>query len=179
MAFEQVLGTITLPAAGDLSGAQFKFLVQDGTTGLMRLPTSEAEYTLGVCQNIPSATVGNDSIYQYQPVIAYAGVCRIRVDDAYAVGTFLMPEFDGGSAANTGRGTTAASTPKFARAITLQASTLTDDVIACLLLGPNPGSGDSGVSGFSGYSGDNSGTSGYSGPTGDSGYSGYSGGGIS
>jgi hypothetical protein len=152
------------------------------------LPDSGTEYAVGIQSNVPSATVNTgDGLYQVVPTVVLSGVTRIRVDAAYAVGTFLMPLYSATADLN-GRGTTSAATPMYTRAILLQASTAADDIVACRLLDQSPGasggaqgvtgatgvSGYSGISGASGYSGI-SGTSGYSGISGASGYSGISG----
>jgi hypothetical protein len=123
----------------DLSADQYKFLIQETGTGQgwVRKPVSATEYAIGIMNNIPSAGITGAG-GQIQPTVVLSGVTRLRVADAYSVGTFLMPQYDGSSTDNTGRGITAASSLKYARAVMLQASTAADDVITVRLIDQNP-----------------------------------------
>jgi hypothetical protein len=134
MAFNLPEYAISYTTNEDLSSDQYKFLVQDTSTGYVRKPTSQSEYLMGILNNVPSATPGG----QLPAAVVLMGVTRLRVADAYSVGTFLMAEYNGASADDTGRGLNASGSLKYARAIQLQASTAADDIVAVRLIDQNP-----------------------------------------
>jgi hypothetical protein len=134
MAFNLPEYAVSIGTNEDLSADQHKFVVQDVTSGLVRKCTGQAEYQMGIMNNVPTATAGG----QIPAAVVLTGVTRLQVADAYAIGTFLMAQYDGASAANTGRGLNASGSLKYARAIMLQASTAADDIVAVRLIDQNP-----------------------------------------
>jgi hypothetical protein len=93
MAFNLQEYSISVQASEDLSGDQYKFVVQTAL-GWVRKPTSQTEYAMGVMNNVPTAGITGAG-GQIVPAVVLSGVTRLQVADAYSVGTFLMPQYDG------------------------------------------------------------------------------------
>jgi len=92
----------------------------DGTSCNMPDGTN---YSVGVASDLPPLA----SLTK----VAYDGICKVTVDNAYPVGTFLM------GAVGTGLGTQAYDSTNvnhLARGVTLQASAVTGDIVAIRLI---------------------------------------------
>lgn len=128
MAYEIQVLDISLEAAEDLSDDQYKFVVMDGTSGKARRPDSATEYSLGVLQNAPESGEAAS--------IRVLGISKLCANAALSIGTFVMPEYVG--AADAGKAASAAANYEYARAYLLETSGAEDDLVAALLIGPNP-----------------------------------------
>jgi len=120
-------------AGADLSNNQFTFVSMDSTSQIQ--PCAKTSQALGVLANQPSAGVQG----QYAATVDLAGVTRICVAGVYPVGTVLVPGTDGSIVGLGYSVADATSNFKYARAITLQASTAAYDVVAARLIDNNPG----------------------------------------
>lgn len=136
--------SLSFPTNADLSNNQFQFVKIDqaGAIG----PCDATSKPLGVLTNVPSPTAGG----QYAGTVDLVGVTRIAVFGVYAAGSVLVAGQDG---TNFGVGMTVADASSanpgtsynYARAMTLQPSLKTYDVVPCLLLGPQAGIDSSSV----------------------------------
>lgn len=130
--------SLSFQTNADLSNNQFFFVSMDQAG---RIGTCDATTkALGVLTNVPSATAQG----QYAGTVDLVGVTRVAVYGIYPANTILVPGVDG---TNIGVGMTpvdasvVATGPSYnwARAITLQPSLKTYDVVPALLLGPLAG----------------------------------------
>jgi len=120
-------------AGEDLSANQFTFVTLDSTA---RVQASRiTDVPTGVLTNVPSASAGG----QYAATVDLVGVTRICVGGVYPIGTVLVPDTDGTIEGIGYSVADATSNYKYARAKTLQASTAAYDVVAAMLIDPNPG----------------------------------------
>ena len=127
MATENKILDLGYVAAEDLTNDQYRFVVL-GSTGVRR-PDSETEIALGILQNAPAI---NEAA-----AVRVIGVSKLQMNDALAVNGTVMAEYV--SAADAGKGKTAAAAPAYARGLVLEASGAEDDLASVLLLPVNPG----------------------------------------
>jgi hypothetical protein len=122
MATENRILDLAFPAAEDLTGDQYKFLVlaPDGT---VRRPDADTEAAVGILQNAPAA---GDAA-----AVRVLGVSKLHAAEALAVGAFATIEFV--SAADAGKGKTAATVPDYTRALVIEAAAAEDDLASVLL----------------------------------------------
>lgn len=111
-------------AAEDLSNDQYRYVVLT-STGTVRRPDSSTEHAEGILQNAPA--------YGEAAVVRLIGESKLQVNAAYAIGTFLKPEYV--SAADAGKGTTG---DKYARAKVVEASGAEDDLVTVRLIDEAP-----------------------------------------
>lgn len=114
---------ITFLAAEDLSGQQYRFVVQ-AADGTVRMADSAAEIPVGILQNAPTAGE--------QAVVRIYGASKLVMNDAVAIATQVKNEFVSG--ADTGKGAAAAADGDYARGLVIRATGAEDDVGAVLLL---------------------------------------------
>jgi hypothetical protein len=136
----------SFPASVDLSDMEHKFVLLDSTGGV-NIPTVSGTQVEGILENTPLA--------RHPAAVSYMGVTKLRVDGVYGVGQRLMAL--GGTGWTGGRGTDSATAPYATRAIALEASTATDQVIMVRLVDGVPGitgiQGATGVQGIQGNTG--------------------------
>lgn len=128
MATENGILDISLEAAEDLSGDQFKFVVRDATTGKARRPDSATEIAEGILQNTPAAGEA--------AAIRVIGISKFEANAALAIGTLIKPEYV--AADDAGKGAAAAGELQCAKGIVLEPTDAEDDLGSCFLFGPNP-----------------------------------------
>jgi hypothetical protein len=126
MSTENPVLIISAVAAEDLSNDQYRWVVL-ASTGFRR-PDSEAEVVLGILQNAPVAGAAAS--------VMVSGISKLQMNDALGIGTFIKAEYV--SAADAGKGKTAAADLAYARAIVMEASGAEDDLASVLLIGPLP-----------------------------------------
>jgi len=114
---------LTLEAGEDLSNYQYRFvhLADDDTVDLMDGAT---EISIGILQNAPAS--GETA------VVRVAGISKLVMNDAIAVGLRIKPEYV--SASDNGKGDAADTDKDLVRAISLTAAGAEDDVITVLLV---------------------------------------------
>ena len=113
-------------AAEDLTNDQFRWMVLTSTG--FRRPDSEVEVAMGILQNAPAAGKAAS--------VMVMGISKLQMNDALGIGAFVMPEYV--SAADAGKGKTAAAALAYARGIVIEASAAEDDLGSVALLGPLP-----------------------------------------
>ena len=129
---------ISFQTGDDLSNSQFMF-VRLGTDGLLYAADTTTS-ALGILTNQPSAAAQG----QYAGTVDIVGVTRLCVQQAYPIGTWLVPGVDG-TYRGIGMSVADASVlacynpASFIRARALQASTASYDIIAVRLIDPSPG----------------------------------------
>ena len=136
---------ISFQTGEDLSNNQFMF-VRLGSDGLLYHADSTT-YALGVLTNQPSAAAQG----QYAGTVDVVGVTRLCVDQAYPIGTWLVPGTDGtftGIGMSVADASVVNSPASFIRARALQASTASYDIIAVKLVDSNPGADGTVVTGM-------------------------------
>jgi hypothetical protein len=126
MSTENPVLIISAKAAEDLSSDQYRWVVL-ASTGFRR-PDSEVEVVTGILQNAPVAG-------EAASVMAL-GISKLQMNDALGIGSFVKAEYV--SAADAGKGKTAAAALSYARAIVMEASGAEDDLASVLLIGPLP-----------------------------------------
>ncbi len=124
---ENMILDLSFPAAESLVDDQYKFVVLTSTG--VRRPDSEVEALLGILQNKPA--LGEAA------AVRILGVSKLQMNDAIAVNAFVKAEYV--SAADAGKGKTAAAALAYARALVLEASGAEDDLGSVLLVGHVPG----------------------------------------
>lgn len=132
MATENKILDLSFPAAEDLSGDQYKFLVLNAS-GQVRRPDSAAEVAIGILQNAPSSGEA--------AVVRVIGQSKIQANSNIGIGTFIGPEYV--SATDAGKGRDNAAALAYARAVMVEATAAEDDLGSCLLLGMCPAIADS------------------------------------
>jgi hypothetical protein len=164
---------MSFPVASDYSSDGIHKMVCI-TGGVVVLPTAAGMVGAGVLENTP---------YSGEPgAVSYAGITKIKVAGAYAVGTYVMAEYSATTALDLGRGTDAGSAANmlYARAQVLEASTAANEIVMCRLvdvasnIGPTGAIGQTGAQGPTGARGASGplGASGIQGPTGAQGATG-------
>jgi hypothetical protein len=120
--------SISSQCGEDLSLNQFQFvtLAYDNTIYAAR----NTDIANGVLTDVPSL----GPLGQYSGTVVTEGITRICVLNAYPIGTFLVPYFDGTTYGVGASVADAGSQDQYIRARTLQASTAAYDVVACELL---------------------------------------------
>lgn len=88
MAHEEKVDVISLPAGGDLSANQFKF-VKVNSSGQV-VACGDGEAAVGVLQNDPRAA-GRDA------AVAIAGVVKTKAEGTIAAGAAVASDADGGA----------------------------------------------------------------------------------
>jgi hypothetical protein len=138
--------TISSQCGEDLSLNQFQFvtLAYDNTIYAAR----NTDIANGVLTDVPSL----GPLGQYSGTVVTEGITRICVLNAYPIGTFLVPYFDGTTYGVGASVADAGSQDQYIRARTLQASTAAYDVVACELL-YNPYGDAAGAQGLTGLTG--------------------------
>ena len=126
MSTENPVLIISAVAAEDLTNDQYRWMVL-ASTGFRR-PDSEAEVVIGILQNAPK--VGEEAS------VMVAGISKLQMNDALGLGAFVKAEYV--SAADAGKGKTAAADLSHARGIVMEASAAEDDLASVLLIGPLP-----------------------------------------
>jgi hypothetical protein len=133
-------------ASTDLSAVPQRF-VTITTAGVVRLAQS-GEYAEGVLENIPAAAM--------PATVSFTGITKVEVDDAYPIGTYIVPGTDGIGTVYT------APTATYIRGKLLEASgasgdivmmRLIDDVVATGMIGPTGATGVKGSTGIQGGTG--------------------------
>jgi len=132
MSTENKILDLSFPAGEDLANDQFRLVVLT-STGTVRRPDSETEVCLGILQNAPAEGEA--------AVVRLLGVSKLEVNDALAIGTFVMQEYV--SATDAGKGKTSAGAPAYTRALVTEASGAEDDLASVLLTTPFPAINDS------------------------------------
>ena len=127
MSTENKILDLSFPALESLADDQYKFVVLTSTG--VRRPDNETEGLIGILQNAPGI---NEAA-----VVRVIGVSKLQVNDALAVNAFVKAEYV--SAADAGKGKTAAGALAYARALVLEASGAEDDLASVLLNGQVPG----------------------------------------
>jgi len=127
MGHENPLLNVSFPAAEDLSGDQYRFVVL-ASTGVRR-PDNETEALLGILQNAPVAGEAASVMVE--------GISKLEVNDALAINAFVKAEYV--SATDAGKGKTAAAALAYARAVVIEAASAEDDLATVLLIGRVPG----------------------------------------
>jgi len=127
MAFENGILDVSFPAAEDLTNDQYRFVVLSGTS--MRRPNAETDVVLGILQNAPKITEA--------ATVRVIGISKLQANDALAAGVFVKAEYV--SAADAGKGKTAAADLAYARGFVVMASAAEDDLCSVMLNGPYPG----------------------------------------
>jgi len=122
MAIEYGGKDITLLAAEDLSGHQYRYVHQASDT-TVDLLDSDTEYPLGILQNAPES--GEEAVVRIE------GTSKLVMNDAVAVGTKVKAEYVG--ATDNGKGDAADTDGDLARGVCIFASGAEDDVGAVLL----------------------------------------------
>lgn len=98
MAFEEILRSVTMEANADLSTAQYRFLVLDGTTGRVNLAGAGGD-AYGVLQNKPKG-VGHAA------TVARSGISKVVAGEAIARGDAIASDATGRAVvAGTGEAT--------------------------------------------------------------------------
>ncbi|PKN71206.1 MAG: hypothetical protein CVU54_01935 [Deltaproteobacteria bacterium HGW-Deltaproteobacteria-12] len=118
---------LSFPAIESLVDDQYKFVVLTSTG--VRRPDNETEALLGILQNCPA--LGEAA------AVRIIGVSKLQMNDALAVNAFVKAEYV--SAADAGKGKTAAAALAYSRAVILEASTAEDELASVLLVGQVPG----------------------------------------
>lgn len=113
---------ISLLAAEDLSGMQYRFVHQASDT-TVDMVDSGAEFPVGILQNAPES--GEVA------VVRVTGTSKLVMNDAVAVGALVKCEYVG--AADNGKGDAADTEGDVARGVCIQASGAEDDVGAVIL----------------------------------------------
>jgi hypothetical protein len=124
---EQRILDVSVEAAEDLSNDQYRFVVL--TSSGVRRPNSATEVIFGVLQNAPAAGEA--------AAVRVAGMSKLEMNAAIAIGTFVKPEYV--DAIDAGKGADASQTLAFARAFVVDASGAEDDLGVVLLIGQVPG----------------------------------------
>ncbi len=122
MAWDNVLFTLSFPAAEDLSDYQYHFVKID--SGTARLLDSAAEKADGILQNCPTAGEGAS--------VALYGVSKLVANGALALDIFVKGEYVG--AADAGKGEDAGANWALARAKVVEASSAEDEFCSVLLI---------------------------------------------
>jgi len=128
MAYEIPILDVTYEAAEDLSNDQYKFVVLDSTSKKVRRPNSATEIAEGILQNNPES--GEEAL------VRKAGISKLVVNAAVAVGDLLSPEYV--SAADAGKGQDASANFGYARARVIDPAGAEDDLATVELVGPFP-----------------------------------------
>lgn len=131
MTTENKILDLSFEAAEDLSNDQYRLVVLT-STGTVRRPDSEVEVALGVLQNAPAAGEA--------AVVRILGVTKLQVNDALAIGTFVMQEYV--SATDAGKAKTSVGAPAYTRGVVLDASAAEDDLASVLLTSTFPAIND-------------------------------------
>lgn len=118
---------LSFPAIESLVDDQYKFVVLTSTG--VRRPDNETEALLGILQNAPA--LGEAA------AVRILGISKLHMNAAIGIGTFVKAEYV--SAADAGKGKTAAAALAYARAIVVEASGDEDDLGSVLLVGQVPG----------------------------------------
>lgn len=127
MATEQSILRESYVAAEDLTNDQYRFVVLTSTG--VRRPNSEAEPLLGILQNAPAVGEAAE--------VMEIGRSKLQMNDAASVSDFIKAEYV--SAADAGKGKSAAADLAYARAMVIEASGAEDDLASVLLIGQLPG----------------------------------------
>jgi hypothetical protein len=127
MASENPLLVVSAPAAEDLTNDRYRFVVLTSTG--VRRPDNETEAVFGILQNAPA--LGEAAS------IMLHGLSKLQANAALAVNTFVKAEYV--SAADAGKGKTAAAALAYARAVVVEAADAEDDICTVLLTGQVPG----------------------------------------
>lgn len=127
MSTENKILDLTFPAAEDLSGDQYKFMVLN-SSGNVRRPDSASEVAIGILQNAPASGEA--------AVVRVIGQSKIEANAAIGIGTFVGPEYV--SATDAGKGRDNAGALAYARAVMVEATGAEYDLGSCLLLGMCP-----------------------------------------
>lgn len=127
MATENKILDLSFPAGEDLTNDQYRFVVLTSTG--VRRPDNETEPLLGILQNAPEAGEA--------AVVRILGVSKLQMNDAIAVNAFVKAEYV--SAADAGKGKTAAAALAYSRALVLEAAVAEDDLASVLLTAQVPG----------------------------------------
>lgn len=90
MAFDNDLKCLSLPAAGDLSAAQYK-IVYVNSSGQAAVANATS-HTVGVLQNDPSAA-------GQAATVAYAGVSKVKAGGTVAAGARVTSDANGAAVA--------------------------------------------------------------------------------
>ena len=147
MAYQTTNSFTTSSQCGeDLSANQFQFVTlgSDGQIYAAR----NTDMSMGVLTDVPS--IGPDG--QYSATVATAGTTRICVINAYPIGTYLVPYYDGTTYGVGASVSDASSEDRYIRARTLQASSAAYEIVACELL-YNPYGDAAGAQGLTGLNG--------------------------
>lgn len=126
MSTEQRILDESYPALEDLRNDQYRFVVL--AAGGVRRPDNAAEVCLGILQNAPNTGEA--------AVVREIGRSKLQVNGALGVGAFVSTEYV--SAADAGKGQSAAGDLSKARALVIEASGAEDDLASVLLIGPVP-----------------------------------------
>ncbi len=118
---------ISFPAIESLVNDQYKFVVLTSTG--VRRPDNETEALIGILQNCPA--LGEAA------AVRILGISKLQMNDAIAVNAFVKAEYV--SAADAGKGKTAAAALAYSRALVLEASGAEDDLGSVLLTAQVPG----------------------------------------
>ena len=127
MATENGILDLAFPAIEDLSNDQYRFMILTSTG--VRRPDSEVEVALGILQNAPAINQAAN--------VRIIGVSKLRMNASLGIGSFVLPEYV--SAADAGKGKTAAAALAYARGLVIEASGAEDDLASVLLVGQVPG----------------------------------------
>jgi len=119
MAYSENQATISLTAAADLSGKQFRFVSVD-SSGKAAAP-SDGDKAIGVLQNKPAAGQA--------ATICISGVSQVNASAAIAAGAAVTCD---GTSGNEGDGKTAVSAD-YRLGIALTAASAADEVISVLV----------------------------------------------
>lgn len=123
MAIENLLHTITLPAAADLSASQFCFVKLDGSANAAL--AGAGEDAIGVLQNKPTA-LGRAATIEN----GHGAITKLKVGDIVAIDADVASD-------STGRGVTAVS-GDYILAKAIEASTGANQIIS-VIYGPRGG----------------------------------------
>jgi hypothetical protein len=151
MAYQLNFQAMSFIANEDLSTDQHKF-VELMSTGLVRKPTAVNTASVGILENNPASGQA--------AAVSYMGVTKVKVNAAYAIGTYLKAHYDAGLT-GCGKGIEVSGFTGPARAIQLEASTADNQIVTCRLIDGVPGgfgvpgaTGAQGVTGLSGAQGE-------------------------
>ena len=117
MAYEGKGFDITFTAGEDLSAMQYRF-VHQADNGTVDMLDSAAEFPVGILQNAPESGE--------MAVVRVAGISKLVMNAAVAVGALLKAEYVGAS--DNGKGDAADTEGDIARAFCIFAAGAEDDV---------------------------------------------------
>jgi hypothetical protein len=115
------------PAAEDLSGDQYRFVVLT-SANTVRRPDSTTEVPVGILQNAPIAGQA--------AVVMEVGRSKLQMNGVVAPGTFVGLEYV--DAADAGKGRDVSADLGRARAMVIEGADDEDDIASVLLTGPVP-----------------------------------------